>query len=104
MSVQVCAQCKTPYWRFRGDHPPKGVCSLPCHEDRKAGRKAGNTPPLPENALRKIVEHRTLMHGSPDILAWYGCERCEELEASYSESIQWHVDRITREIVEQTRA
>jgi hypothetical protein len=103
VSVQLCSQCKSPYWRFRGDHPPKGVCSIPCHEERKAGRKPGNAPPLPENALRAMVEHRSIMHGSPDVLPWYECERCDELEAAYSEAIEWHVGRITREIVKEVR-
>ena len=103
MSVQNCAHCKSPYWRFRGDHPPKGVCSIPCYDARKAGRKADNVPPLPENALRAIVEHRSVMHGSPDILAWYECEMCDKLEVQYAESIEWHVDRITREIVNEAR-
>jgi len=102
VSVQLCAHCKLPYWRFRGDHPPKGYCQVSCYEAKKAGR-SDNTPPLPENALRAIVEHRTVMHGSPDILARYECERCEELEVKYAESIEWHVDRITREIVSEAR-
>lgn len=51
-----------------------------------------------------MVEHRSIMHGSPDVLPWYQCERCDELEAVYSEAIEWHVDRITREIVKEARA
>lgn len=103
MSVQNCGHCKTPYWRFRGDHPPKGFCSTPCHDLKKAGKKE-ERPQLPENALRAMMAHRAEKHGSSDVLGWYDCSECENLEKAYSESLEWHYDRITREIVGQARA
>ncbi len=102
MSVQNCAHCKSPYWRFRGDHPPKGVCSIPCYDARKAGKQS-QAPPLPENVLRAMMAHRSAVHQTTSVLDWFECETCEKLEADYAEAIEWHVDRITREIVNEAR-
>lgn len=103
MSVQLCSQCKSPYWRFRGDHPPKGVCSVPCNDARKAGKRS-DVPDLPSNILSMMYEHRRDVHKSTSILDFFdGCSRCEELEEAYSDALEYHYDRITREIVSKAR-
>lgn len=50
------------------------------------------------------MAHRVQKHGSSDVLAWYDCEECESLEKKYSESLEWHYQRITREIVSEARS
>jgi len=98
MSIQLCSHCKSPYWRFRGDHPPKGFCQVSCRDEKLAGKKQP-IPPLPENALRSIMEHRRERHQCTDILMWFECVECEALEKVYAEAIEYHYDRITRELV-----
>ena len=102
MSIQLCSHCKLPYWRFRGDHPPRGVCSVLCNDARKAG-EATPTPRLPSEILWEIREHRRDIHQCTDILVWFECETCEELEARYGDSLEYHYDRITRDIVKEAR-
>ena len=98
VSIQLCSHCKSPYWRFRGDHPPKGFCQVSCRDEKLAGKKR-SIPPLPENALRSIMEHRRERHQCTDILMWFECIECEALEKVYAEAIEYHYDRITRELV-----
>jgi hypothetical protein len=42
--------------------------------------------------LTKIYAHRRQMHGTSSILAWFGCQECERLEALYAESINWRME------------
>src|SRR5271165_4975648 len=100
MSVQICP-CKRPYWRYRKDFPPAGYCSVFCFENRKKKRR--EPPPEPQKVLSLMYEHRRDAHHSFSILEWFNCERCDELEQQYAESLDWHTDRISREIAEDGR-
>jgi hypothetical protein len=77
--ICTCQTCKRPFWRFRRDYPPRGVCSLPCFHDRRIDYDE-NPPDLPRDS----------------ILIWPNCESCEELQTEYAESLNFHYDRVTK--------
>lgn len=89
MSVPLCSRCKSHYWRFNASHPPPGYCSLFCYDNRKAKSKPP-APPAPHSILSRMYDHRRTIHGSPDILPWYDCKICDELEKEYYASLEWH--------------
>lgn len=85
MAVVACGHCRMWYWRYNGQHPPSGYCSLLCYESRK--RKA-STPLFSAPYYRaKIQEHRREFHGTDDVLAWFDCPGCERIEAEYQRSL-----------------
>lgn len=92
MSVPACTFCKRFYWRFRPDHPPKGYCSVKCREDRKEGRTPDREE-KPEVIVWKMRQHRLAVHATTSMLTWFDCETCEELEAKYAASLEWHSAR-----------
>jgi hypothetical protein len=61
-------------------------------------------PEFPEEVLRKMRAHRLFDHHSDSILADFNCDECENLEARYALSLDFHYARITREIAESARA
>lgn len=91
--IRVCRLCKRPYWRYTLDYPPPPYCSVPCWEARKAQLQSVVTPQLPAVVLAAMRDHRLNIHGTTSTLVWYDCERCEQLEADYAASLQWHQDR-----------
>ena len=42
--------------------------------------------------------HRLMEHNCTSILAFFDCAACESLEASYAESLNWHMRKAEREI------
>lgn len=88
MSVPVCIRCKSHYWRFRPDHPPPNYCSQFCFDNRK--KKAKSTIATPHDVLSRMYDHRRTQHGTPDILVFYDCRVCDELEREYGVSIEYH--------------
>jgi hypothetical protein len=100
--IANCQHCHVCYWRFRRDHPPAGFCSCPCAELGPT-RKQGPAPDLPEEILRAMRWHRLEAHDSTSALTWHDCERCEELEEAYAESLLYHVSRISTEIADEAK-
>jgi hypothetical protein len=100
--IATCLHCHAPYWRYRRDHPPAGFCSNP-HAAAGAKRKPGHTPVLPEEILREMRHHRFEAHMTTSPLTWHNCERCDELEGAYAESLMYHVSRISAEIASDQR-
>ncbi len=100
MSIALCSNCKVTYWRFRGDHPPSGFCSVLCHAIKK---KKSQAPPSPQAVLNVMMRHRLTEHHSTSVLEWFDCTECDQLEKSYSESLEWHTEKITRDIAVEAR-
>ena len=90
--IRRCLHCQRFYWRYRRDHPPRFFCSIPCQEMRGQA-KALVLPRTPRALLAEIHHHRRLFHGTDSILpAFEDCERCEELQGLYSESLGWYLE------------
>lgn len=102
MSVQRCSSCDTPYWRYRGDFPPKGYCSGTCYEARKSRKTSAPEPP--EAALKMLMAHLLTVHGCTSVLQWFDCPECDRLEAMYANALDYPSDRLTREMVQELRA
>jgi len=81
MSVQICRHCALPYWRYRGDHPPKGFCSTP-HRDQHT-----------EQRRPKIKDHNRLIHDADSSMIAWDCKACERLQTEYAESLTFHFGR-----------
>ncbi len=92
MPISTCHHCTRSYWRFRKDHPPRGYCSNECHDDHAAGKGPEREPP-PEKIKWQMQAHRAGIHGSPSLVPWYDCLRCEELEEQFAASVEWHSAR-----------
>ena len=101
MSIAVCSnsKCKRAYWRYRKDHPPKRFCSVVCSQARRQVEEVE----APAKILQKVYAHRLLAHGSSDILMYWGCEICDELDTEYRDSLAIHNARISRDIAQDAK-
>jgi hypothetical protein len=90
MAVVKCIHCPEYYWSFRGDHPPKGYCSIKCFEERRRQKAKTGPPDAPQDVLMRMYRHRLEAHESTSILADFDCRECEALEAGYADSLSWH--------------
>jgi hypothetical protein len=102
MSVPKCSRCKAHYWRFNPAHPPPNYCSNFCFDNRKSKPKE-SAPSTPQDVLARMYDHRKTAHGTADILVWYDCKTCEELEREYSSSLEWHSARVANELAADNR-
>lgn len=100
--ICTCQTCKRPFWRYRRDFPPPGVCSIPCFHDRRIDEDE-KPPELPHVVLRRLRQHLTLIHDSDSMLIWPNCDSCEELQEEYAASLNYHYDRVTAEIAGKPR-
>ena len=91
MIVQ-CRGCKRHYWRYRADHPPRFFCSLECSRRSQHHSREEPPPPTPQAVLKEMYRHRREAHDSTSILAWYECERCDQLDGQYSASLAYHTE------------
>lgn len=96
--IALCKHSHNPFWRYRRDHPPKGFCSLPCH-DEHGKPKEEPIPPEPHVIVRRMREHNRLIHNVDSALLEWHCPACERLEAEYAASIEHHSQRLAREMV-----
>lgn len=85
--ISTCSHCRVPYWRYRGDFPPKGYCSLVCHDARGRREKPVERPETVAAVLDEVRRHRLEVHGTHDALTWFDCPMCELLEARYARTI-----------------
>ena len=76
---------------------------MSCFDAKRNGKKP-ERPPVPSHVLMVMLDHRRTAHGTTDVLAWFDCPACEQIEKAYSESLEWHYDRITREIAGEAKA
>lgn len=99
--IARCNHCQTLFWRYRRDHPPKGFCSIPCHDlaQEKARDREDTRPPEPHVVIRRMREHNRLIHNIDSPLLQWDCEGCRRLEAEYAASIEFHSQRLAREMV-----
>ena len=95
--ICTCEVCKQPFWRYRRDFPPRGVCSLCCFHDRQNDHDEQPLE-LPHALLRRLRQHISMRHHSTSILIWPDCEECEAIPAQYAESLNFHFDRVTADI------
>jgi hypothetical protein len=96
--IAQCKYCRAPFWRYRRDHPPAGFCSLPCHDERRKP-KLEPPPPEPHVVIRRMREHNRLIHNVDSPLLEWDCASCRKLEAEYAASIDYHSQRLAREMV-----
>ena len=85
--ITNCRHCKKAYWRYRGDVPPSGYCSVECHAAKGTKRKVYHT--RPQAILGELRQHLRDFHPGADILDWIDCELCEGLQARYAEALSW---------------
>lgn len=85
MSTPNCRTCHLPYWRYRGDFPPRGFCSVGCFQTRKR-KEVKASPEKPAEVMEAFRDHRLLAHETKDLTTWFDCEVCERFEERYSVS------------------
>lgn len=86
MSSPKCGTCHKHYWRFRGDFPPAGYCSVKCHDDRRK-RKIKKAYEKASEVLDAYRDHRIQAHQTRDIVTWFDCDVCERFEERYAVSM-----------------
>lgn len=87
MSTPRCPACGTRYWRYRGDYPPRGYCSVKCWWERRRKQTKPPAPEKPEAVIESFREHRIEVHQTRDLTAWFDCETCERFEERYAVSM-----------------
>lgn len=90
MAIVKCIHCPAYFWTFRGDHPPKGYCSVKCYEERRRQKTKTGPPDEPHAVLDRIYKHRLDVHESTSVLADFDCRECDALEGVYADSLSWH--------------
>lgn len=91
--ISTCKHCEKTYWRFRGDHPPSGYCSIPHFEAGPAKKQKAEPPPAkPDAVLFQYRAHRISVHRDRSFLQDYECEECEKLQAIYADSMNYWLD------------
>jgi len=88
VSVARCSnsECKRYYWRYRGDAPPRGYCSVKCFETRRKRRQKLRYETSAQ-VLEAFRDHRIQAHGTRDIVQWFDCDLCERFEERYAASM-----------------
>jgi hypothetical protein len=95
--IATCRHCHGVFWRYRKDHPPAGFCSVP-HAELGPTKRPEAIPLHPSDVVLLMRQHRRLEHGSDSLLTQFDCERCEQIEELYAESLVFHVSAVTRDI------
>jgi hypothetical protein len=86
--VCVCRECGNAFPRYRRDHPPKGFCSVACHDEHAKAHPPYTPGRIPLFVVSLIKEHLDKMHHTADVNAWFdGCVECDRLQASYAQAL-----------------
>ena len=87
-----CRNCKRWYWKYRADCWPRGFCGDPCKEIfHHHPPNLERVPDIPSQCLLRMRSHRLIEHGCDSVLGSYDCDRCEELECEYADSLRFHM-------------